>query len=238
MNSTVQDNHPRIKSPSDGNVHAMHSPRAARRSGGDSPLRNRRSSPGPILPNSGINKSPERRERRSSPLRRSPSYRTTSPGAGYRNSPSRRSPLRRTSPIRRSPGRRMSPHTRSPPRRSPGNRNPSISPRRPARRSPSPSRGMNKRRRDDTRRDSDRKHVRDDNRRSIYVGNLPYDIRKEELRALCSHYGDVYDVTLGARGFGFVYMDARGARRALTALDKRTFGGRILHVNEAFKEER
>jgi len=33
-------------------------------------------------------------------------------------------------------------------------------------------------------------------------------------------------------------MDARGARRALTALDKRTFGGRILHVNEAFKEER
>jgi len=99
---------------------------------------------------------------------------------------------------------------------------------------------MNKRRREEreARRDTDRKHLNRDDRRSIYVGNLPYDIRKEELRALCSHYGDVFDVTLGARGFGFVYMDARGARRALTALDKRTFGGRILHVNEAFKEER
>jgi RNA recognition motif-containing protein len=99
---------------------------------------------------------------------------------------------------------------------------------------------MNKRRREEreARRDTDRKHLNRDDRRSIYVGNLPYDIRKEELRALCSNYGDVFDVTLGARGFGFVFMDAKGARRALTALDKRTFGGRILHVNEAFKEER
>jgi len=210
----------------------MHSPRGRR---SDSPIRRRPSSPGMM---SGMNKSPDRRDRNNrSPLRRggnSPQgYRTSSPG--------RRSPGRRNSPI----GARRS--TTSPQRRSPGGGNrTSLSPQRQqqARRTtPSPSRGggmnNNKRRRDEreARRETDRKHMRDD-RRSIYIGNLPYDIRKEELRALCSHYGDVYDVTLGARGFGFVYMDARGCRRALNALDKRTFGGRILHVNEAFKEDR
>jgi len=240
--------HGRMKSPSPSNLHGLHSPRSRR---SDSPLRNRRTSPGPMISSSGLNKSPERRDRRS-PLRRSSpaSYRNSSPSYRGGSPTARRSPLRRTSPLRRnSPAaRRTSPH-RTPPRHSPTttttNRNTSLSPRRqPAgsRRSPSPQRGLNnnKRRREersDNRRDNDKKHIRDD-RRSIYVGNLPYDIRKEELRALCSHYGDVFDVTLGARGFGFVYMDAKGARRALTALDKRTFGGRILHVNEAFKEDR
>jgi len=84
----------------------------------------------------------------------------------------------------------------------------------------------------------EKKRQNTDGKRSIYVGNLPFDIKRDELRQLCAKYGEVFQVTLGARGFGFVLMEARGAGMALEALDRRTFGGRILHVNEAFKEEK
>eukprot|EP01124_Arcella_intermedia_P024897 TRINITY_DN4305_c0_g1_i1.p1 TRINITY_DN4305_c0_g1~~TRINITY_DN4305_c0_g1_i1.p1 ORF type:complete len:221 (+),score=35.23 TRINITY_DN4305_c0_g1_i1:26-688(+) len=160
---------------------------------------------------------PEGRSRRSPMPRRSP----PPPDARSRRSP----------PPRRSPGPPQGRRT-PPPRRSPSPRNPIKRPRSPDR---SPSPGDRARFPED--RDRSNKRVREE-RRSIYVGNLPYDIRKEELRTLCSKYGEVFTVTLGARGFGFVLMDPRGARKALEELDKKTFGGRTLHVNEAFREDR
>lgn len=74
--------------------------------------------------------------------------------------------------------------------------------------------------------------------RSIYIGNLPFDVHRDEIRSLCERYGEVFSVTLGARGFGFVSMDARGARDAVRDLRGRIFGGRPLHVNEAYNEPR
>lgn len=73
---------------------------------------------------------------------------------------------------------------------------------------------------------------------SIYIGNLPYDVRREEVRVLCEKYGEVYSVTIGARGYGFVAMDERGAHEAVRDLHGRTFGGRTLHLNVAYNERR
>jgi len=72
--------------------------------------------------------------------------------------------------------------------------------------------------------------------KSIYVGNLPYDIHRDELKRLCEKFGTVYAITLGAKGYGFVTMDERGAFLAVRELDGKTFDGRTLHVNEAFNE--
>ncbi len=75
----------------------------------------------------------------------------------------------------------------------------------------------------------------------LYVGNLPYDTTEAALQALFEGTGSVSTVNLvrdratgQARGFAFVEMsDTEGARRAISELDKREFGGRSLTVNEA-----
>ena len=75
----------------------------------------------------------------------------------------------------------------------------------------------------------------------LYVGNLPYDTTEAALQALFEGAGGVSTVNLvrdratgQARGFAFVEMsDAEGARRAISELDRREFGGRSLTVNEA-----
>jgi hypothetical protein len=75
----------------------------------------------------------------------------------------------------------------------------------------------------------------------LYVGNLPYDTSEAALQTLFEGAGGVSRVNLvrdratgQARGFAFVEMsDSEGARRAISELDKREFGGRSLTVNEA-----
>jgi len=74
--------------------------------------------------------------------------------------------------------------------------------------------------------------------KKIYVGNLSFQTTEEEVRALFSEFGEVHSVNLitdretgRPRGFGFVEMD--GADAAISALDKKDFGGRNLTVNEA-----
>jgi RNA recognition motif-containing protein len=75
----------------------------------------------------------------------------------------------------------------------------------------------------------------------LYVGNLPYEASESDLQALFEGAGGVASVSIvrdratgQARGFAFVEMnDDDGARRAITELDKREFGGRSLTVNEA-----
>jgi cold-inducible RNA-binding protein len=80
----------------------------------------------------------------------------------------------------------------------------------------------------------------------IYVGNLPFEAREEELRTLFSEFGTVGTVTVvvdpqrgRSRGFGFVEMESMTeARAAISALSGKDLGGRALTVNEAKPQDR
>ncbi len=75
----------------------------------------------------------------------------------------------------------------------------------------------------------------------LYVGNLPYSTRDEELRELFAEFGTVASAkvimdnqTGRSRGFGFVeFDDAAQAQAAIAAMNGREVGGRALAVNEA-----
>jgi len=72
----------------------------------------------------------------------------------------------------------------------------------------------------------------------LYVGNLPFTATEDQLRELFGQHGTVQSVQIitdretgRPRGFAFVEMD--NADAAITALDKKSFGGRDLTVNIA-----
>ncbi len=75
----------------------------------------------------------------------------------------------------------------------------------------------------------------------LYVGNLPFDARDEELRGLFAAHGTITSASVivdhqrdRSRGFGFVdFEDANQGRAAIAAVHGREFGGRTLVVNEA-----
>ena len=80
---------------------------------------------------------------------------------------------------------------------------------------------------------------------NIYVGNLPYSIDRDELRATFATFGEVATArivtdreTNRSKGFGFVEMpnDAE-ARKAIDALNGQDLGGRKAVVNEARPRE-
>jgi RNA recognition motif-containing protein len=78
----------------------------------------------------------------------------------------------------------------------------------------------------------------------IYVGNLPFSAREEEVRGLFATYGEVITVVLPTdretgrpRGFGFVEMANEDAQKAIDALNGADFGGRALNVNVARERE-
>jgi cold-inducible RNA-binding protein len=78
----------------------------------------------------------------------------------------------------------------------------------------------------------------------IYVGNLPFSAREDEVRDLFAQYGEVVSVVLPTdretgrpRGFGFVEMDNADADKAIEALNGQSFGGRMLNVNQARERE-
>ena len=74
---------------------------------------------------------------------------------------------------------------------------------------------------------------------NIYVGNLPYSVRDEELRAAFERFGVVtaaeviFDKrTRRSRGYGFVEMaDDAAAQQAIAALNGSDFQGRELRVD-------
>ncbi len=75
---------------------------------------------------------------------------------------------------------------------------------------------------------------------SIYVGNLPFSVSEDELRALFEQHGTVHSVKLindretgRPRGFGFVEMDPAAAAVAIQRLNGTDLGGRALRINEA-----
>lgn len=75
----------------------------------------------------------------------------------------------------------------------------------------------------------------------IYVGNLSFDTREDELRDAFAPYGTVADArvitdrdTNRSRGFGFVEMEEDGAARAaIQGLNGTALSGRNLTVSEA-----
>lgn len=70
--------------------------------------------------------------------------------------------------------------------------------------------------------------------KSLYVGNLSYDVTEQELRDLFTPWGPVAETRLIAeRGFGFVEVPADKAAEAILAMNGKEHKGRTLVVNEA-----
>lgn len=76
---------------------------------------------------------------------------------------------------------------------------------------------------------------------TIYVGNLSYQAKEQDLSDLFSEYGTVASVKImkdnmsgRAKGFAFVEMESdEDAKRAIEQLNNRAFMDRNLVVNEA-----
>ena len=81
--------------------------------------------------------------------------------------------------------------------------------------------------------------------KKLYVGNLSYDISKNDLEQMFAAHGTVQsaevitDRTTGqSKGFGFVEMGSdQEAQSAISALNGKDMGGRALTVNEARPKE-
>jgi RNA recognition motif-containing protein len=77
--------------------------------------------------------------------------------------------------------------------------------------------------------------------RSIYVGNLNYEIEQEDLSEVFSEYGSVKRVhlpidreTVRQGGFGFVEIETEAAEvKAIETLDGAEWMGREIRVNKA-----
>lgn len=75
----------------------------------------------------------------------------------------------------------------------------------------------------------------------LYVGNLPYTVRDEDLQQAFSAYGAVNSAkvmmereTGRSKGFGFVEMGSDSeAQSAIQGMNGQSLGGRSLVVNEA-----
>jgi RNA recognition motif-containing protein len=79
--------------------------------------------------------------------------------------------------------------------------------------------------------------------KKLYVGNLTYEVREDDLVELFTRYGEVLSAqiiidrdTNRSKGFAFVEMGS-GADEAKDALNGRDFKGRDLTVNEARPRE-
>lgn len=80
---------------------------------------------------------------------------------------------------------------------------------------------------------------------SIYVGNIPYEVSKDDLSNVFAEYGTVKRVYLPldretgrVRGFGFVEMENEADEdTAIETLDGAEWMGRTLRVNKAKPRE-
>jgi RNA recognition motif-containing protein len=79
----------------------------------------------------------------------------------------------------------------------------------------------------------------------LYVGNLSYNIRDDDLQQAFAQFGTVNSAkvmmdrdTGRSKGFGFVEMDSdEHAQAAIAALNNQDMNGRALTVNEARPRE-
>jgi len=78
----------------------------------------------------------------------------------------------------------------------------------------------------------------------IYVGQLPYGIKENELKELFSEFGEIAKVNLimdrfsgRPKGFGFIEMPNNSeADQAIKALNKSTFKGREIKVSQVHRQ--
>lgn len=76
---------------------------------------------------------------------------------------------------------------------------------------------------------------------TLYVGNIPYSMKEEDVKAVFMEYGNVVSVkivfdraTRRSKGYGFVEMDDdKQAETAIKELDGKEFQGRNLRVSKA-----
>ena len=76
---------------------------------------------------------------------------------------------------------------------------------------------------------------------NIYVGNLPYNLTEDELKAAFSQFGEVESASIimdrmsgQSKGFGLVEMpDSSEADEAIKALNESALNGRNIKVNQA-----
>jgi RNA recognition motif-containing protein len=76
---------------------------------------------------------------------------------------------------------------------------------------------------------------------NIYVGNLPYNLTEDDLKAAFSEFGEVSSANIimdkmsgQSKGFGFVEMpDNSEADQAIKALNESALNGRNIKVNQA-----
>lgn len=75
---------------------------------------------------------------------------------------------------------------------------------------------------------------------NIYIGNLPFNVGKEEIKNLFAPFGKVVDIRLVMdrrsrrfKGYAFVEMEASAAKAAISSLNDTDYAGRTLRVNEA-----
>ena len=81
--------------------------------------------------------------------------------------------------------------------------------------------------------------------KKLYVGNLSYDINKNDLEQMFAAHGTVASAqvitdreTQRSKGFGFVEMGSDAeAQAAISALNGKSIDGRALTVNEARPQE-
>ena len=81
--------------------------------------------------------------------------------------------------------------------------------------------------------------------KKLYVGNLGYNIEKNDLEQMFAAHGTVTSVQVimdrdsgRSKGFGFVEMGSEGeAQAAIEALNGKSIDGRSLTVNEARPQE-
>jgi RNA recognition motif-containing protein len=80
--------------------------------------------------------------------------------------------------------------------------------------------------------------------RTLYVGNLPWATKSEELIAAFSQHGEVVNgriitdrETGRSKGFGFLEVSDEDADKIIEAMNGAEFAGRILTVSEAKPRE-
>jgi len=69
--------------------------------------------------------------------------------------------------------------------------------------------------------------------KSLFVGNLPYSLREDELRDAFAKFGAKDARIVEGRGFGFVDVDDDQAAAAIEEMNEKDLGGRKVFVNEA-----
>jgi RNA recognition motif-containing protein len=81
---------------------------------------------------------------------------------------------------------------------------------------------------------------------NLYVSNLGFDVKDEDLKKIFTSYGEVNSAKIimdsfsgQSRGFGFVEMSDEDGQKAITELDNKELNGRVVSIKLAKpKEER